>query len=76
MLDITGAQQVTMLNAVNRAQHQINKIINVLKYDRFLADAKWKVVEEMTLIDYPYKDLPEVRWCFVNRSVATDCLDF
>ena len=64
MLNITSAQQVTMLNAVNCAQMHIKKIINVLKYDRFLADAKWKVVEEMAMIDYPYKDLPEVSTLF------------
>jgi len=60
MLDVTGAQQLTMMNAVNRIRGLVRVMTNVLKYDRFLADAKWSTVEEMTKIEYPYKNLPDV----------------
>uniref|UniRef100_H2Z6Z7 Cation/H+ exchanger domain-containing protein n=1 Tax=Ciona savignyi TaxID=51511 RepID=H2Z6Z7_CIOSA len=60
MLDITNAQQVSMLNAVNRIQNDLRRSVGVLKYDRFLADAKWSMVEDMTKVDYPYKDLNSI----------------
>nr|CAB3266352.1 sodium/hydrogen exchanger 10-like [Phallusia mammillata] len=60
MLDITEAQQLTMRNAVNRIQSDLKRSLGVLKYDRFLADAKWSMVEEMTVVDYPYKNATNV----------------
>uniref|UniRef100_F7ABC0 Cyclic nucleotide-binding domain-containing protein n=1 Tax=Ciona intestinalis TaxID=7719 RepID=F7ABC0_CIOIN len=68
MLDITNAQQVSMLNAVNRIQNDLKRSVGVLKYDRFLADAKWSMVEEMTMVEYPYKDLP------TNNNAKSDAL--
>jgi len=61
MVDVTNAQQVTMMNAVNRIQLDIKRSIGVLKYNRFLTDAKWSMVEELTKVDYPYKHFPKVR---------------
>ncbi|XP_077965661.1 sperm-specific sodium:proton exchanger-like isoform X2 [Styela clava] len=58
MLAVTTAQQLTMLNAVNRIQLDIKRSVSVLKYDRFLADARWSIVHEMTQISYPYKEYP------------------
>ena len=60
MLNVSGAQQLTMQNAVNQLQLNLKKTIDVLKFDRFYADAKWKTVEEMAVVEYPYKDIPMV----------------
>ena len=60
MLEVTGSQQMAIMNAVNRLQRLVYVMINVLKYGRFLADAKWSTVEEMTSIEYPYKNVPDV----------------
>ncbi|XP_078490642.1 sperm-specific sodium:proton exchanger-like [Ciona intestinalis] len=70
MLDITNAQQVSMLNAVNRIQNDLKRSVGVLKYDRFLADAKWSMVEEMTMVEYPYKDLPTAGAVAAGGSVS------
>ncbi|XP_076825235.1 sperm-specific sodium:proton exchanger-like [Clavelina lepadiformis] len=56
MLDVTHAQQVTMQNAVNRIQNNLKRSVGILKYDRFLADAKWNMVEDLTTVEYPYKN--------------------
>ena len=60
MLEVTGSQRITMLNAVNQVRAVVKKMITVLKYDRFLADAKWKTVEEMTLVEYPYSGQADI----------------
>ena len=50
-----------MHNAVNKIQTSLNRSIGTLKCDRFLADARWKMVEDMTLVEYPYKGMVGVR---------------
>lgn len=73
MLEVTTAQRLTMLNAVNRIQQDIKRSISVLKYDRFLADAQWSVVQEMTRITYPYKEYPRVNDTLEYISLRNLC---
>jgi len=57
MLDVSAAERATMLNAVRKIQNSLKRSIAILKCDRFLADSRWRMVEEMTEVDYPYKGL-------------------
>ena len=60
MLEVTAAERAMMLSAVNKIQNIIKRNIMLLKCDRFLADSKWKMVEDFTRIESPYKTEPEV----------------
>lgn len=60
MLKVSTAQQVTMLNAVNSIQQDVKRSAGVLKHNRFLTDARWSIVENLTTIAYPFKEIPKV----------------
>ena len=57
MLDVSAAEQATMLNAVRKIQQAVQRSIVILKCDRFLAEARWRMVEDMTEVEYPYKGM-------------------
>ena len=54
MSDISHARRVTMATAVRRVQEAMVRAISMLKSDRFLADARWEIVEWRTEIEDPY----------------------
>ena len=55
MLEVSAAEKATMLNAVRKIQDSIKRSIAVLKCQPFLADSRWRMVEKMTEVEYPYK---------------------
>ena len=57
MSDISAARHKTMTSAVNRVNEAKHRAINMLKSDRFLADANWTIVRKRANIKDPYKDL-------------------
>lgn len=54
MSDISSARCKTMSSAVTRVNEEKNKIINMLKADRFLADADWSIVKRTGKLRDPY----------------------
>ena len=57
MSDVSAARRKTMSTAVSRLNEAKQRAINMLKSDRFLADARWDVIEKLTRIEDPYKHL-------------------
>lgn len=60
MLEVSAAEKAMMLSAVHKIQNIVKRNIVLLKCDRFLADSKWKMVEDFTRIETPYKSQPAV----------------
>ncbi|XP_013420708.1 sodium/hydrogen exchanger 10 [Lingula anatina] len=59
MSDISTAKRMTMANAVRHLKETKGRTLNVLKADRFLADADWDMVEESCEISDPYHTTEE-----------------
>ena len=55
MSDISNARRVTMATAVRRVNEAKHRAISMLKSDRFLADARWDIVDKKTDIEDPYR---------------------
>ncbi|XP_062603630.1 sodium/hydrogen exchanger 10-like [Saccostrea cucullata] len=59
MSDISPAKKMSMANSLRFMQDMREKTLNMLKSDRFLADADWDVVEKSCEIEDPYKTTEE-----------------
>ncbi|KAL5006670.1 hypothetical protein ScPMuIL_015476 [Solemya velum] len=59
MSDISPAKKVGMANAVKYLQDMRERTLNMLKTDRFLADADWDTVEKSCDLEDPYKTTEE-----------------
>ncbi|XP_078585490.1 sperm-specific sodium:proton exchanger-like isoform X2 [Branchiostoma floridae x Branchiostoma japonicum] len=59
MSDISAPKRMTMYSAVRRVKDAQNRSFQVLKGDRFLADAEWTLVEKACEIQDPYKTKDE-----------------
>ena len=55
MSDVSNARRVTMATAVRRVNEAKHRALNMLKSDRFLADARWDIVDRKTIIEDPYR---------------------
>uniref|UniRef100_A0A8D0DNL7 Cyclic nucleotide-binding domain-containing protein n=1 Tax=Salvator merianae TaxID=96440 RepID=A0A8D0DNL7_SALMN len=55
LCNITLPKRMAMHNALQRIGQMEANTFAMLKLDRFLADANWKMAEETIKIDYPYK---------------------
>ncbi|XP_075692983.1 sperm-specific sodium:proton exchanger-like isoform X2 [Rhinoderma darwinii] len=53
--DISVPKRMAMYGAVRRIQESVNVTLSMLKMDRYLADAKWNVVQSATDIEDPYE---------------------
>lgn len=68
MREISGARCKTMSSAVARVNEEKNKIINILKADRFLADADWSIVKTTGRLRDPY-NLVDTRKVYVDTRI-------
>ncbi|XP_053385039.1 sodium/hydrogen exchanger 10-like isoform X1 [Mercenaria mercenaria] len=59
MSDLSPAKRMAMANALRHLQDLREKTLNMLKTDRFLADAEWEAVEKQTEVVDPYKTSDE-----------------
>ncbi|CAH1258973.1 SLC9C1 [Branchiostoma lanceolatum] len=59
MSDISAPKRMTMYSAVRRVKDAQNRSFQMLKGDRFLADAEWNLVEKACEIQDPYKTKDE-----------------
>ncbi|XP_055996016.1 sodium/hydrogen exchanger 10-like isoform X4 [Ostrea edulis] len=59
MSDISPAKKMSMANSLRFLEDMREKALNMLKSDRFLADADWDTVEKSCEIDDPYKTTEE-----------------
>ncbi|XP_060556352.1 sodium/hydrogen exchanger 10-like isoform X2 [Ruditapes philippinarum] len=59
MSDLSPAKRMAMANALRHLQDLREKTLNMLKTDRFLADAEWETVEKQTEVVDPYKTSDE-----------------
>ncbi|KAK6191720.1 hypothetical protein SNE40_003331 [Patella caerulea] len=55
MNDVSPAKRMAMASALRYLEELRQKTFNMLKTDRFLADADWEIVEKSCLINDPYK---------------------
>ena len=62
--EISNSRRLSMVTAVRRINEAKVKAINMLKSDRFLSDAHWEVVEEMTTIENPFEEDEEIEVCY------------
>ena len=68
MSDVSFAHRKTMSTAVARLNEAKYRAINMLKSDRFLADASWNIVEKSTKIVDPYKHLDKKEVLYANNK--------
>ncbi|XP_052797553.1 sodium/hydrogen exchanger 10-like isoform X2 [Mya arenaria] len=61
MSDLSPAKRMAMASALRYLQDMREKTLNMLKTDRFLADAEWETVEKQTEIIDPYRTSEEER---------------
>ncbi|KAH3877178.1 hypothetical protein DPMN_001037, partial [Dreissena polymorpha] len=59
MSDVSPAKRMSMANALRYLQDMREKTLNMLKTDRFLADAEWETVEKQTEVNDPYQTTEE-----------------
>ncbi|KAJ8298747.1 hypothetical protein KUTeg_022807 [Tegillarca granosa] len=59
MSDISPAKRMSMANSLRYLLDMREKTLNMLKTDRFLADADWETVEKSSEIEDPYKTTEE-----------------
>ena len=45
-----------MSSAINKIKSDVNKSMMTMRYDPFLTDADWELVQEKSVLGYPYKD--------------------
>ncbi|XP_044757843.1 sodium/hydrogen exchanger 10-like [Coccinella septempunctata] len=58
--NLSMARQHNMNNCVHHIMAKRDRVIALLKMDRFLADANWSVVDSSTVIKHPYKGQRDV----------------
>ncbi|XP_071100546.1 sperm-specific sodium:proton exchanger-like [Haliotis cracherodii] len=79
MSDVSAAKRMAMASALRFIQDLRQKTLNMLKTDRFLADADWEMVEKACEIEDPYKttreeaDLDESLLEIRPNSVCPEC---
>ncbi|OWF55657.1 sodium/hydrogen exchanger 10-like isoform X2 [Mizuhopecten yessoensis] len=59
MSDISPAKRMAMANSLRYLQDMRDRTLNMLKTDRFLADADWDTVEKSCELEDPYKTTEE-----------------
>ena len=45
-----------MLTAISKIKNDVAKSVMTMRYDPFLTDADWELVQEKSIITYPYKN--------------------
>ncbi|KAI8489565.1 Sodium/hydrogen exchanger 10 [Branchiostoma belcheri] len=70
MSDISAPKRMTMYSAVRRVKDAQNRSFQMLKGDRFLADAEWNLVEKACEIQDPYKTKDEEEFL---EPIPTKC---
>uniref|UniRef100_W5M3J2 Solute carrier family 9 member C1 n=1 Tax=Lepisosteus oculatus TaxID=7918 RepID=W5M3J2_LEPOC len=66
LCDVSAPKRMAMYSAVQRVQESANCTFAMLKMDKFLADANWKMAEDAVQIDDPYKTTDEKVNCEKN----------
>ena len=59
MSDISDSKKIAMANAVRQIKESSHRTLNMLKADRFLADADWVVAERVCEIPNPYMEVED-----------------
>ena len=44
-----------MLTAISKIKNDVAKSVMTMRYDPFLTDADWELVQEKSIITYPYQ---------------------
>lgn len=59
MSAISDAKKIAMANAVRQIQESNQRTLNMLKADRFLADADWDIAERDCDVHNPYMEVDD-----------------
>ena len=59
MSEISDAKKIAMANAVRQIQESNQRTLNMLKADRFLADADWDIAERDCDVHNPYMEVDD-----------------
>lgn len=59
MSEISDAKKIAMANAVRQIQESNQRTLNMLKADRFLADADWDIAERDCDVHNPYMEIDD-----------------
>ena len=59
MSEISDAKKIAMANAVRQIQESNQRTLNMLKADRFLADADWDIAERYCDVHNPYMEVDD-----------------
>lgn len=72
MSAISDAKKIAMANAVRQIQESNQRTLNMLKADRFLADADWDIAERDCDVHNPYMEVDdEVRVSLILIIIIT-----
>lgn len=68
MSEISDAKKIAMANAVRQIQESNQRTLNMLKADRFLADADWDIAERDCDVHNPYMEVDDEVRFFTNLN--------
>ena len=65
---ISSGQKNTMSTAILKIKNDVSKSCLTMRYDPFLTDADWELVNAKSLLAYPYKS--KQRYYFIMLSAS------